>query len=239
MSGWCRAVFTFAAVGVLLGSAGAGAYSSGPYRQYSSTAFINGSLKEAFQKQWRARSPLLPVIPALAGSTFRPVGVNPTMHKRVAASVQSLSAKERLELEEALLKLLKGYEQLLIDQQDEERLKSNLAGAFNFLFAQAWYVLKDGQTLSQAQKENMLEQINSAITSGLNERRMSDLEKQELYEVVVLGGSVIIGLYNEGKDLGREDHVKTARELARELLVQMMGITPERVRVTGTTVRVD
>jgi hypothetical protein len=226
---------------VLLGPAGAGAQPLSPYRQYSSTAFVNDNLREAFQKQWRATSPSLPVKPTLMGSSFRPVGVvGPTVHKRVAASVQSLDATRRLALEGELLKLLKGYEHQL-EQHEEERLKNNLAGAFTFLFAQAWYVLKDGQSLNAAQKESMLEQLNGAIVAGLNERRLSDLEKQELYEAAVLSGSVIVGLYNEGKDLGPQGQelLKTARELARELLGQMMGISLEKVRVTDTEVQVD
>jgi hypothetical protein len=242
MSGGCRTVFTFTVLCVLLGSAGAAeAQPLSPYRQYSSAPFLNGKLREAFQNQWRANSERLPVKPTLAGSSFRPVGtVGPTVHKRVASSVQTLDATRRHELEAALLKLLTGYEQQL-EQREEERLKNNLAGAFNFFFAQAWYVLKDGQLLNEAQRENMLEQLNSAIVAGLNERRLSDLEKQELYEAAVLAGSVIVGLYNEGKDLGRQgqEQVRTARELARELLGQMMGINLEKVRVTDTAVRVD
>jgi hypothetical protein len=239
MSSWCGTVFTFAAMCVLLGSAGAGAQPLSPYRQYSSTAFANDNLREAFQNQWRANSQRLPVKPTLAGSSFRPVRVvGPTVHKRVAASVRALDATRRRELEAALLKLLDGYEQQL-DQREEERLKHNLAGAFNFLFAQAWYVLKDGQSLNDAQRENMLEQLNDAIVAGLNERRLSDLEKQELYEAAVLAGSVMVGLYNEGKDLGRPEQVRTARELARELLGQMMAISLDKVRVTDTAVQID
>ena len=57
----------------------------------------------------------------------------------------------------------------------------------------------------------------------------------------MLSGSVIVGLYNEGKDLGPQGQelLKTARELARELLGQMMSITLEKVRVTDTEVQVD
>jgi hypothetical protein len=238
MSGWCGRVFTIAAMCVLLGPAGVGAQPLSPYRQYSSHVLVNDDLKEAFQKQWRASSPRLPVTPPLAVSSFRSVGEGSSVHKRVAASVQALDAEQRQSLEAALLRLLKGYEQLL-DQHDEHRLKNNLAGAFNFLFAHAWYVLKDGQSLTDAQRENMLEQLNNAIAMGLNERRLSDRDKQELYEAAVLSGSVILGLYNEGKDLGRPELVKTARELARELLLQMMGITFEKVRVIDDAVRVN
>jgi hypothetical protein len=103
----------------------------------------------------------------------------------------------------------------------------------------SYYALKNGQELTEAQQESMLEQVNAAIAMGLKERRMSDREKQEMYESVVLSGTLILGLYNEGRDKGRPEQMKTARELAKDLLGQMMGITLDRVHVVGDTVSID
>jgi hypothetical protein len=229
---------------ILLASAGEAGAQSSPYRQYNSTSFVNGNLKQAFQKQWRgtAREPpsdgtIEPVKLPLSVSSFRPVS-EPVVHKRVVASLQDLDEVHRRELEGALLELLKGYEQLLEDN-DEQRLRNNLAGAFNFLFMSSYYALKNGQELTEEQQESMLEQVNAAIAMGLKERRMSDREKQEMYESVVLSGTLILGLYNEGRDKGRPEQMKTARELARDLLGQMMGITLDKVHVSGDTVRID
>ena len=132
--------------------------------------------------------------------------------------------------EVSLQEMLKGYEQLL-DQRDEQRLKNNLAGAFVFLFRSSYCVLKDGQELSGEQQESLLQQINASIAMGLKERRLSDKEKQELYESVVLSGSILRGLYTEGQ-------LKAARDLAKELLEQWMGLTIEKVRLDGNTVRI-
>ena len=118
-------------------------------------------------------------------------------------------------------------------------MKRNLAGAFNYFFMAAYYALRDGQELSGAQQRSMLEQINAAIAMGLNERRLSDSAKHELYESVVLSGSIILGLYNEGRDKGRPELQKEARELAKELLDQMMGIRIEKVRLEGDCVWID
>ena len=237
MSGRCRMVFTLAALCILLGSAGAGAQPS-PYRQCSSQVFANGNLKQVFLKHWGAVSPRTVVGYSLSASTFRSVGDQPTVPRRVASNVPELDTEQRRELEGALSKLLKRYEQQL-DQRDEDELKNNLAAAFNFLFTQAWYVLKEGQALSPAQQRSMLEQLNNALAVGLPEQRLSDVEKQNLYEAAVLSGSVIQELYNEGRELGRQDLTKQARELARELLVQMMGITLDKVHLIDDTVRVN
>ena len=86
------------------------------------------------------------------------------------------------------------------------------------------------------QQRSMLAQINAGIAMGLKERRLSDRDKQELYESVVLSGSIILGLYNEGRDKGDSKQQKEARELAGELLEQMMGIDIDKVHLEDDTV---
>lgn len=230
------------AVCILLGSAGpASAEPFSAYRQqYSSTLFAIGSFRLSFQRQWSTDTApgapgepgtVSPVLLPLSVSSFRTVG-DPTMPRRIAGGVPDLDEPRRRMLESALLELLRGYEQLL-DQRDEQRLKNNLAGAFVFLFRSSYCVLKDGQELSGEQQESLLQQINASIAMGLKERRLSDREKQELYESVVLSGSLIRALYSEG----RPEQLKTARDLAKELLELWMGLSIEKVRLDGNTVR--
>jgi hypothetical protein len=134
--------------------------------------------------------------------------------------------------------LLRQYEQQL-DRGDDSRLKNNLAGAFNFLFGAAYNVLKDGGVLSQAQQQSMLRQLNAGFALRLKEQRLSDREKQELYESAVLSGSIILGLDSEGRDTRQPALQRTARELARELLTRLMGLSIEQVRTEGDSVRID
>ncbi|WNG34239.1 hypothetical protein F0U61_11815 [Archangium violaceum] len=242
-----RALLAMLAACLLLGSSGpAGAQPLSPYRHYSSSLFITGNFKLSFPRQWgepsaasgtSEESPTLsPVLLPLSVSSFRTVG-NPVVPRRIASGVPGLVGEQRQQLEVALLELLKGYEYLL-DQNDEQRLKNNLAGAFNFLFLSSYGVLKNGEELSEEQRESMLGQINACIAMRLKERRLSDREKQELYESAVLSGSIIRGLYNEGRDKGRAEQLKTARELAKTLLEQWMGLTIEKVRLDGNAVRI-
>ncbi|QRK13197.1 hypothetical protein JQX13_26105 [Archangium violaceum] len=242
-----RALLAMWVACILLGSSGpAEAKPFSPYRQYSSSLFINGNFKLTFQRQWgepraasgtSVESPTIsPVLLPLSVSSFRTVG-EPVVPRRIATGVPGLEREQRQRLEAALLELLKDYEHLL-DENDEQRLKNNLAGAFNFLFLSSYCALKNGEELSGEQRESMLEQINASIAMRLKERRLSDREKQELYESVVLSGSIIRGLYNEGRDKGRAEQLKSARELARAMLEQLMGLTIEKVRLDGNAVRI-
>lgn len=244
MNSFLRTVPVMVAGFLLLGAAGPeGAQPLSPYRQhYDSNTFIHGNFKTFFQRQWKDHARrvqcdklpederqaclggLPPPVPLpLSMSWFRAGGNAPVMPKKIASGVRALEPEHRKALESSLLELLKGYEQLLA-QQDQPQLKDNLAGAFNYLFISSFYALKNGQELSGPQQQCMLEQINAGITMGLKERRLSDRDKQELYESVVLSGRIILGLYNEGQQ-------KEARELAGELLEQMMGIRIEKVHL--------
>jgi hypothetical protein len=240
-----RAMLAALAVCILLGPAGpAGAQPFSPYRQYSSSLFISGNFRLSFQRQWSSAArgssaeptTVSPELLPLAASSFRTVG-DPVMPRRIATGVPDLDEQHRHALEGTLLEWLKGYEQLL-DQRDEQRLKNNLAGAFVFLFRSSWCVLKDGQELSGEQQESLLQQINASIAMGFKDRRLSDREKQELYESVVLSGSIIRGLYTEGREKDRPELLKAARDLAKELLEQWMGLTLDKVRLDGNTVRI-
>ncbi|ATB28081.1 DUF6683 family protein [Melittangium boletus] len=241
MKGVYRKVTVLATVGALLGGVGsAGARPPSAYREYDSALFVSGGFKLAFPKKGGPQEPrsrgeeeaVSPVLLPLSVSSFRTVG-NPIMPKRVASGVSGLDADTRRQLEAALLTLLREYEQLL-DRNDDPRLKNNLAGAFNHLFLSSYKALKGGG-LTPEQQKSMLMQLNAGFALGLKERRLSDREKQELYESAVLSGSIILGLYNEGRDKDR----KTARELARALLEQLMGITPERIHTDGDSVWID
>ncbi|MCY1081320.1 DUF6683 family protein [Archangium lansingense] len=231
---------------LLLGAAGPeGARTFSPYRRYNSNAFVHGNFKPFFQRQWKPTpnpppgdgSSVPPLLLPLSVSSFRMDGRSPIMPKRIAEGARDLESEHRKALEDALVQLLHGYEHLL-EQQDASQLKHNLAGAFNHLFMSSYYALRDGQELNGAQQRSMLAQLNAAIAMGLKERRLSDRDKQELYESVVLSGSIILGLYNEGRDTGRPEQQKQARELAKELLEQMMGLRIEKVCLEDTEVRI-
>lgn len=251
MNRFLRTVPVMVAGFLLLGAAvPEGLQPSSPYRHYDSRAFLHGNFKPFFQKQWKdnalrvkcnremsgsPESCPVPVPLPLSVSSFRTGGHAPVMHKRLAEGVKDLAPEHRKDLEGALLQLLEGYARV----QEDPQLRENLAGAFNHLFSSSYYALRNGQELNAAQRQSMLEQINAGIAMGLKERRLSDRDKQELYESVVLSGSIILGLYNDGRDRERPEQQKAARELAKELLEQMMGISIDKVHVDDDVVRIE
>ncbi len=214
------------------------------YREYDSSIFTGTGFKLSLPRKGKAASggrageeAISPELLPLSVSSFRTVG-GPIMPRRVSEAVRGLDPEGRRQLEASLLLLLKQYEQAL-DRKDDQELKNNLAAAYNFLFGAAWRVLKDGQELSTGQQQILLRQFNAAFSLGFQDRRLSDREKQELYESAVLAGSIILGLASEGRESRQPALQRAARDLADALLRRLMGLTIEQVRAEGNAVAID
>ena len=246
MRGVYRKVAVLATVCALLGGVWpATARPLSAYREYDSSVFTGTGFKLSLPRKGKAapvarpggEDAISPELLPLSVSSFRTVG-GPIMPRRVSEAVRGLDPEGRRQLEASLLLLLKQYEDSL-NRKDDQGLKNNLAGAYNFLFAAAWRVLKEGQELSATQQHAMLRQLNAAFALGFQDRRLSDREKQELYESAVLAGSIILGLASEGRDTQQPALQRAARELADALLRRLMGLTIERVHPEGNAVAID
>lgn len=244
MTGVFRNAPALVAVSLLLWSVtSALAYSPNVFQQYSSSLFGTNSLHLSFQKVWGApvaesrpqeSGAVSPILLPLSVSSFRTVS-NPLMPKRVSAGVTGLDEDQHRKLETALLELLKDYERLM-DHAEDGALKNNLAAAFNFFFLSSYSALKDGQELNATQQKSVLPQLNAAIAMALQRERLSDLDKQQVYESTVLAGSIIHELYNQGRTQHQPEKTKLARDMARELLERLMGLTPDKIHVESDRV---
>src|SRR5258707_14071277 len=58
---------------------------------------------------------------------------------------------------------------------------------------------------------------------------MSDRKKQEMYEALVLFTGLALATYQEGKQSGNAETVKTSQQLAGQNLLAVMGISPDKI----------
>ena len=257
------AISILAAVLVLNVPAPSAAQGFTPFHHYSRDAFFNSHVQQTFQRQWaisrmretdrgEAADALEGGPPPEAGpsgeealgemqvplerTNFNFSG-NWSLPGRVIRELPTEGEAERVELERTFMAMIEGYDQLL-DANDEDRLRHNVGGAYNFLFTTCYYALTNGQELTEAQQEDMLRQVNAIVAVSLAERPVSERQKQDLYEAAVLAGMLVLNLYNEGRDEDRPDQIASARELAQDLLPGMMGIRFEEVIVSGDSVRI-
>jgi hypothetical protein len=163
----------------------------------------------------------------LKATSFKPSGKR-TLPGKLSASA---APEQRQQTKQLYNALMDGFEQFLEDN-GEQRLRNNVAGALTFLVISSHYVLTDGKELDEAQSEAVLKDLNEALAGAKAFRKLSARGKQELYESFGMTGSLIITLYKTGQEEGDAEHVKSARELASSMLAQVLGRPLGDIRFT-------
>ena len=164
-------------------------------------------------------TPVTTAIP-LTATSFSPVA--PQLMPQQLASDPTLSATEQQQAAQLYSELLTSYTDLL-NQQGEQRLKHNVAGAMMYLLLSSNYVLSNGEELSEAQQEELLQRFNATLAEDLGFVSLSAQGKQELYETLVISASLPLVLYLEGQQAGDRSLVEQAQDLAQATLTAILG----------------
>jgi len=128
--------------------------------------------------------------------------------------------------------LLKNYEEMLA-AKSETRVKNNVAGAATFALVMSRSVLLDGQRdLSEKQTEALLQDINALLASSENFKKMTDAEKQKMYEAFVITGGLATMLYREGTEKGDAETIAKGKHLARTILSQFFNRSLNEIHFT-------
>lgn len=163
----------------------------------------------------------------LSATNFRR-SAKPIMPVRMAAGA-NVSAKERTQLVETYDALVASYDQLLKDNHQQARLGNNVAGALMFLIVSSHYVANDGAELSEKQQEAILRDFNYALNATSEFQKMTDENRQSLFEVCAITGSYVLTLYRTGVDKKDPAHIRTAKEVANLSAEQILGTSFSRV----------
>lgn len=178
----------------------------------------------------RASAPLEPAAPApraypLSSSGFARSAAA-RMPERMAAATP---AADRAKVKETYRAMLDAYDQLLRDSNEYQRLHNNVAGALTFLVAASHYAHADGAVLSQPQQEAILRDFNAALAQTPAFARLSNAQKQELFETAAIAGAYVLTMHRLGTEQGRPEHVRVAREVADLALDQVLGTSLSRL----------
>jgi hypothetical protein len=149
----------------------------------------------------------------LSVSTFKPVAKE-IMPQKLAADA-NLNAKDQQEVAQLYSELLANYKNLL-QENGEQRLQNNIAGAMMYVVLTSYYVLSNGEEISDAEQEKILQNVNATLAEDRAFLSMSAQAKQELYETLVISASFPLVLYIQGQDTGDTSLIAQAREMAQE-----------------------
>ncbi len=160
-----------------------------------------------------------------------------TTFKSVAPMLvpQQLAARapaEREEAERFFAKLLEEYREIM---RRKGLPPNDVARAASFLVAISHDVYSDGGDLGPSQLDGLREQMREVFAEDAEFQRLSDREKQELFE-----GYAIIGMYLSGVSASKGDDrewLAEMRRLARTQLEETFGVPVDRLVFTDEGVK--
>src|ERR1700674_2795168 len=109
---------------------------------------------------------------------------------------------------------------------------NDLALALSFFFATNASVYHDGGQPADPPMVELRDTIAEALVEGNALKGVTDRQKQEMYETLVIFTGFALATYQEGKQGGDADTVKVSRQLAGQNLLTLIGISPDKVNFT-------
>lgn len=108
---------------------------------------------------------------------------------------------------------------------------NDLALALSFFFATNASIYHGGGQPADPPMVELRDTIAEALGEGNALSGVSDRQKQEMYESLVLFTGFALAVYQEGK-AGNPESLKVSRQLAGEYLLAVTGISPEKINFT-------
>ena len=115
----------------------------------------------------------------------------------------------------------------------------DLALALSFFFATNASVYHDGGIPADAAVMDLRHAIASSVVEGNALNGVSDRQKQEMYEALVLYTGFALAAYQEGKQTGNAETVKVSQQLAGQNLLAVTGLSPDKISFTNEGLSID
>lgn len=157
-----------------------------------------------------------------AAVRFRPTGTH--LKTREIANLMAAGNPQVLTL---LTTLLEEYEK----SARAAGKPNDLALALSFFFATNASIYHDAGQPTDPQMLALREVIADALIEGNAFNGVTDRQKQEMYEALVLFTGFTLAVYEEGKG-GNAESLKTSQQLAGQNLLAITGISPDKITFT-------
>src|SRR5207247_1000596 len=109
---------------------------------------------------------------------------------------------------------------------------NDLALALSFFFATNASIYRDAGQPADPPMIELRDAIAEALVEGKALNGVTDRQKQELYETLVIFTGFTLATYQEGKQGGNAESVKVAQRLAGQNLLAVIGISPDKITFT-------
>lgn len=159
-------------------------------------------------KSGNASATAKPAKPNYAASDFKSTGTRLMLEQFVALAE---SENERRELRKSLRDFFNGYE--------KEVRKNNLGYALAFFLGANMQIATEKE-ISDADSELLAAECHNALVSSGMLNELSNKEKQELYELLVLTTGIVSSLYQHAISAQDDALKEQAQEIAKKSLAQ-------------------
>lgn len=116
---------------------------------------------------------------------------------------------------------------------------NDLALALSFFFATNASVYHDAGQPPDPQMLELRDIIAGALVEGNALNGVTDRQKQEMYETLVLYTGFTLAAYQEAKQLGNAESLKVSQQLAGQNLQAVTGISPEKITFNDRGLSID
>jgi hypothetical protein len=166
--------------------------------------------------------------PASDGATvFRPVAASiyPQQLAREAAS----SEAERKEMEAVFAMCLQNYE---ANMRRQNQPVKDVARAVSYFIGVNYNVLHGGNTVTPAQGAALRAGITGALGEDEIVRRLSDREKQQIYETMAVLAEFVALNMSVADERGNKQLAEATRSMAKDNLEKLLGASAASIRIT-------
>lgn len=169
-----------------------------------------------------------PVNSSSASATaFRPVAASiyPQQLAREAASNEA----ERKEMEAVFAMCLRNYE---ANMRRQNQPVKDVARAVSYFIGVNYNVLHGGGTVTPAQGVALRADIQAALGEDESFRRLSDREKQQMYETMAVLAEFVALNISVADERGNKQLAEATRSMAGDNLEKLLGASAASIRIT-------
>ncbi len=116
---------------------------------------------------------------------------------------------------------------------------NDLALALSFFFATNASIYHNAGEPADPAMMELRDAITEALVEGKALNGVTDRQKQEMYETLVIFTGFTLATYQEGKQGGNAETVKVSRQLAGQNLLAVTGISPDKISFGAQGLSID
>ena len=116
---------------------------------------------------------------------------------------------------------------------------NDLALALSFFFATNASIYHNAGEPADPAMMELRDAITEALVEGKALNGVTDRQKQEMYETLVIFTGFTLATYQEGKQGGNAETVKVSRQLAGQNLLAVTGISPDKISFSAQGLSID